>query len=573
MAARADILALIIIAIYLLGYLFYSRFLAQKVFKLNNENKSPAHELEDGIDFVPTRKHILFGHHFASIAGAAPIVGPCIAVYWGWVPALIWVVLGNIVMGAVHDMGSLLLSVRHKAKSIGSISGIVVNKRTKLLFLLVIFFLIWLVAAVFAVIIARLFVSYPGSVIPINIAIVLALIIGFIIYRTNIKILVPSLIALVLLYASIPLGLKYPIDLSQMLGFSEAGAISFWIIFLMVYGFIASVLPVWVLLQPRDYINSHQLIVGLGILLIGIFVTQPVIVAPMFNLEATDSPPWFPFLFVTIACGAVSGAHGLIASGTTSKQINKESDVRAIGYGSMLVEGTLALLAIIAATAGFASKNDWHLHYKSWAYSSKHGLDAFIEGSAQFLTSLNIPAELGAVFIAVIVISFAATTLDTTFRIQRFILAEIGEMLNVKALDNRYIASALAVVSVVLLVYSDGSSTGQGAFTLWPLFGSSNQLLAALTMMLISVYLYGFCKNKKNQALKWGYLLTLIPALFLTMMTIISNLLSTKTFIYDGKYMLAAVSMVMLALQTWITIECLLCFQTDRTKTGQKALT
>lgn len=555
---RADLLAIIIISFYGLAYLFYSKFLAKKIFKLDNKNKTPAHEMEDGIDYVPTRKHILFGHHFASIAGAAPIVGPCIAVYWGWVPALIWVVLGNVVMGAVHDMGALLISVRHKAKSIGTIAGDIISTRAKFFFLLIIFFLIWVLSAAFAVIIARLFVSFPGSVVPINIAIVLALAIGFLIYRTNIKILIPSLIALILLYASIPLGLEFPVDLTSMLGYSEDGAVAFWVIYLMIYGFVASVLPVWVLLQPRDYINSHQLIVGLGILLLGIFVTQPEIVAPAFNLNATDSPPWFPFLFVTIACGAVSGAHGLIASGTTSKQINKETDIRPIGYGSMLIEGTLALLAIIAATAGFASKEKWHIHYKSWAYSSKHGLDAFVEGSASFLTNLNIPEELGAVFIAVIVISFAATTLDTTFRIQRFILAEIGEVIKIKTFSNRFISASIAVISVTILIFSDGAAGTKGAFKLWPLFGTSNQLLASITLLMITIYLWKEAKTKGTP--KLGFVLTLIPTIFLTIMTLISNSLSIESFYKSGSLMLAAISASMLILQVLVTAEGFMVF-------------
>lgn len=547
---RADLLALIIIAVYFIGYKFYSKLFAEKIFKFDDNKKTPAHELNDGIDYVPTPKRILFGHHFASIAGAAPIVGPCIAVYWGWVPALIWVVLGNIVMGAVHDMGTLFLSVRHKAKSLANVTGSVINKKSKLLLLIVILFLIWIVSAAFAVIIARLFVTYPGSVLPINIAIVLALIIGYLFYVKKVPLLIPSITALVLLYASIPLGLKFPLDLTLYM--SEAYAIAAWVAFLMVYGFIASVLPVWVLLQPRDYINSHQLIVGLGILIIGIIVTKPVIVAPEFNLNPGDGPPWFPFLFITIACGAISGAHGLIASGTTSKQINLESDIRPVGYGAMLVEGTLALLAIIAATAGFSDSSSWHSHYHSWEYASKHGLDAFVHGAANFLANLGIANELGAVFIAVIVISFAATTLDTVFRIQRFIIAEIGEMIDQPILDNRYLGSAIAVISVIALTFSNGIENLNGAFTLWPLFGASNQLLAALGLMIIGIYLLKEAKRSKTQN---HYLLILIPALFLIVLTIISNLISIQSFYEQSNYLLCGISLILLVLELLIIFE------------------
>lgn len=551
---RADILTLIIIGVYFLAYKFYSKFLAKKIFGLDNNRKTPAHELRDDVDFLPSNKRVLFGHHFASIAGAAPIVGPCIAVYWGWVPALIWVVLGNIVMGAVHDMGILFLSVRHKAKSIASVTGSIISKKSKIALMFIILFLIWILGAAFAVVIARLFVTYPGSVIPVNIAIVLALIIGYLFYVRQTKLLIPSLVALFLLYASIPIGNDYPVDLMQILGWSENAALAFWVVFLMVYGFIASVLPVWVLLQPRDYINSHQLIVGLVILIAGIFVSQPVIVAPEFNLSPGDGPPWFPFLFVTIACGAISGAHGLIASGTTSKQINKETDIRPIGYGAMLIEGTIALLAVVAATAGFANAESWGKHYWCWANASKNGLQAFVNGSANFLTNLGIPEDLGAIFIAVIIISFAATTLDTAFRIQRFIIAEIGEELKVEVLSNRYIGAAIAVISVILLTFSGGWDNLSGAFTLWPIFGTSNQLLASLGLLVISIYLLNK-SQEEGQTKSKKYLITLIPGIALIGLTIFSNSHSIWSFYNEGNMLLSGISLLLLCLQIFIIFD------------------
>lgn len=553
---RADIVALIVISVYLLAYFFYSKLIANKVLCLDDSKITPAHKYQDGIDYIPARKHILFGHHFASIAGAAPIVGPCIAVYWGWVPALIWIVVGSIFMGAVHDMSVLYLSVKHKAQSIGSITGSILNKRSKLLFLILTFFLVWILSAAFAVIIARLFVNYPGTVIPINIAIILALVIGYLFYKKGFKPLVPSLIALFILYASIPVGVAYPIDLTQILGWDTSAAIAAWVIFLMIYGLVASVLPVWVLLQPRDYINSHQLIVGLGVLILGVFLTKPEIVAPAFNLEPGDSPPWFPYLFVTIACGAISGAHGLIASGTTSKQINKESDIRPIGYGSMLIEATLALLAILAATAGFADKADWQSHYHSWAYASKHGLDAFIHGAAGFLTHVGISTEIGSVFIAVIVISFAATTLDTTFRIQRFIITEIGESVDLKFTKNRYISTAIAVVTITMLIFIDGSTNVSGAFTLWPLFGTGNQLLAALSLIVLTVYLYKSSKKSKK-GFKKRYLFIALPACVITVATLFSGIISAEHFYSEQNYLLTVISAIMLILQVWLTTEAI----------------
>ena len=550
---RADFIVLIVLAVYLLGYRFYSRFLEKHIFKIDDSRPTPAHEVNDGEDFVPTRKTILFGHHFASIAGVAPIIGPCIAVYWGWLPALLWVVLGNITMGAVHDMGMLFLSVRNHARSFADVAGNLLGKRSKLSLLFIIIFLLWIVSSAFSVVIARLFVSYPASVIPTAVASVLAVLMGFILYRWKIHALAPSLICLALLYASIPLGVKFPVDLSNIFGVSAGVAVAAWVLLLLIYAYIASVLPVWVLLQPRDYINSHQVIVGLGLLVFGIFVTQPEIVAPAINHNATK--PWFPFLFITVACGAISGAHGLIASGTTARQINKESDIRPIGYGSMLLEGFLALLAVMAATAGFKDYDGWCQHYGDWGHASTHALDAFVNGCVGFLNILGLDPSLSAAFIAVIIISFASTSLDTLFRIQRYMLEEISELSDIKPLANKYLGSLVAVISSVLLVYSDGVTNLDGAFRLWPLFGTTNQLLAALALLVLAVYL--MVKNTNN-------LVILLPGLLLTLLTIYASCSSAYNFFTEKNYLLAIFSLVILVLQVDITRTVLIAYAKPR---------
>jgi carbon starvation protein len=544
---RADFIVLIVIVLYLLGYKFYSRFLEKHIFKIDDSLPTPAHEINDGEDFVPTRKTILFGHHFASIAGVAPIIGPCIAVYWGWLPALLWVVIGNITMGAVHDMGTLYLSVRNCARSIADVAGNLLGKRSKLSLLFIIVFLLWIVSAAFSVVIARLFVSYPASVIPTAVASILAIFMGFLLYRWKIHALVPSLICLALLYASIPLGVSFPVDLSSILGVEAGSAVAIWVLFLLVYAYVASVLPVWVLLQPRDYINSHQIIVGLGLLVFGIFFTQPQIVAPAINHNATQ--PWFPFLFITVACGAISGAHGLIASGTTSRQINKESDIRPIGYGSMLLEGFLALLAVMAATAGFRDYDGWCNHYGDWAHASTHALDAFVNGCVGFLDVLGLDPALAAAFIAVIIISFASTSLDTLFRIQRYMLEEISELADFKPLANKYLGSLVAVISSILLVYSDGVTNLDGAFRLWPLFGTTNQLIAALALLVLAVYL--MVKNTNN-------IVILVPGLLLTLLTVYANCSSAYGFFVEKNYLLSTFSLLILILQIDISRTVLL---------------
>ncbi|PCH96166.1 MAG: carbon starvation protein A [Bacteroidetes bacterium] len=548
-----------------LGYRFYSKYLALKVYKTEDDDSiPPSVEFNDGMDFVPTKKHVLFGHHFSSIAGAAPILGPAIAIIWGWVPALLWVVIGSIFMGAVHDYGTLVISARNKGNSIGWISEKVIGKRSKGLFLTIIFLLVFIVIAVFAYIIATLFVNYPGTVIPINFQIIVAITIGWWTYKRKKSLLIPSIVALIMLYFMIYIGFMYPVHLPEYLWINGSEVMT-WIMFLMGYGFIASILPVWTLLQPRDYINSHQLIVGLGCIYLGIFIAQPVMDAPAFAL--TENPiPWFPFLFITIACGAISGFHALVSSGTTSKQLCDMKDARTIGYGGMIGEAALAVAATIAVAAGFDSSESWHAHYDNFEMAKGLGpkLTAFVDGSAGFINELGImqtitdqagnTRELAAVFIGVMVISFAATSLDTAIRIQRYIVAEISESLNIKVIaKNRYWQTGIAVLFSFLLVISDG--TGTGGLRLWPLFGSTNQLLGSLALLVISVWLYN---NKSN------YWVTMIPMIFITTITFIATYFNFLNYVESSNWLLVGVAFVIGACQLWIIFEGIKAFTKKR---------
>ncbi|MEE9605766.1 MAG: carbon starvation protein A [Candidatus Scalindua sp.] len=539
---NAALLAFFSIFCFFLSYLFYSRFLGKKIYKLDSNIITPAHEFKDGIDYVPTNKHVLFGHHFTSIAGAAPIVGPAIAVIWGWLPAILWVVIGTIFMGAVHDFGCLVISAKNKGHSIGTLTGKVIGRRAQALFLTLIFFLTWIVIAVFASIIATLFSQFPTTVLPVNIQIIIAITIGIIIYRTKFGILIPSIIALLVLYGFIYLGAYYPVHLPAFIG----GQVESWIILLFVYAFIASVLPVWLLLQPRDFINSHQLLVGLGIMYLGLFILHPPMVAPALNLEVEGGLPWFPFLFITIACGAISGFHGLVGSGTTSKQINNISDTRMIGYGAMLGEGSLGLMSVLASTAGFATLAAWKSHYSSWstAGSMDAKIGSFVNGGAYFLKEgLMLPDGFGTTLIAVIVISFAATTLDTSTRIQRYITTELGEMYNIKILTNRFVAAAIAAFTPLILIFG---GEGLSWKRLWPIFGATNQMLAGLSLLVLSVYL--FRKGRKT-------IFTLAPMIFLIIMTSTAMVLSLKDFIKSGNWILSILTIFLLSFSVWIILE------------------
>ncbi len=537
---------------FYLSFRYYSRFLNNKIFEMNTNEPTPAYRFQDDIDYAPTKKAILFGHHFASIAGASPIVGPAIAVIWGWVPALIWIVLGSIFMGAVHDFGALAVSVKHDGSSIGNIASDVIKPRARTLFLFIVFFLLLLVLAVFAYIIATLFVKYPTTVLPINIQIIFAVVLGYLFYKRKIKIFIPSLITLVILYFFIWVGLKTPLIIPTMFGIPP---LQIWIILLMLYCFFASVLPVWILLQPRDYINSHQLMVGISLLFLGTFLLNPKIVAPAIQLSPRGAPLMIPFLFVTIACGAISGFHSLVSSGTTSKQMKKMTDGRTIGYGAMIVEGCLALIALIAVSAGFNNKVDWMAHYESWGKADSMGatLSAFLTGSSRFLNALGIPEDLGVSFIGVLIIAFAATTLDTACRIQRYIISELGKSYKIKIMENRYLASGIAAgLSLALALLKGG---GQGGLILWPLFGATNQLIGGLALLVITVYLY-----KKGKPIIY----TLIPMILIALISTATLILNIKDYIYTQNWLLLFLGIVILALELWLISEGLLIIKSRK---------
>jgi len=567
------ILVLFGLGIFFLGYWFYSHFIESRIFGINDPDLiTPAHEFEDGIDFLPTKRHILFGHHFTSIAGAAPIIGPCVAAYWGWLPAFVWVVLGTVFMGAVHDYGALVVSIKEKGRSIADITASVISSRTRIMFLIFVMMLIWLVLAVFAMAIADLFVSIPSSVLPINIQIIVALIIGWIIYKKGMNSFIPSIIALGVLYLFVWLGTQIPLSFS-LLGWAKDQQTSAWIIILFIYSGIASLLPVWLLLQPRDYINSHQLLVGLGLIFLGIAVANPIIQAPIIRTSfEASAPSIFPLLFVTIACGAISGFHGLVSSGTTSKQINSITDARLIGYGGMIGEGTLALASIICAVAGIGlvstctlpaigavSDLTWSVYYDSWAHASANKATAFVLGGGALLESLGISPELAKTLMAVLVIAFAATTLDTATRIQRFIITELAIVLRFKFLTNRYVATIAAILPAILLVFvnvSLPSSTEakQVAWVLWPIFGASNQMLAALTLMVLTLYFWQ--KNKPVLAL-------LIPMILVMLVTIVTLCVKAMEF-YSQNTILFVINLFMIGLVMWMIVEGIIVFQKKR---------
>jgi carbon starvation protein len=542
-----------VMAMFALGYLYYSRYLAERVYGLDPAYVTPAHRYADGVDFVPTNKHVLFGHHFTSVAGAAPIVGPAIAVFWGWGPALAWIVLGTIFAAGVHDFGALAISVRHRARNIGTLAADVINKRARTLFLLIIFFLLTLVNAVFAVVIGNLLVAFPGAVIPIFVEIPLAIAIGQYIYRTRSPALVPSIIGVIGLYFLIWVGHLYPIEITGLadgLGFEQPR--NLWIIIMFAYTFIASRLPVWLLLQPRDYINSHQLFIALGVIFIGVLVGMDRIVAPLVNDVPEGSPSIFPFLFITIACGAISGFHSLVSSGTTSKQLDKETDARYIGYLGAIGEGSLALGAVMAVAAGVAAtRADWDALYADHATASGGAVGNFVNGIASFANNLGIEFGLATVFAAVVVVSFAATTMDTGVRLQRYIVQEIAELLGWRRLARNLTLAGLVAVAVpmTLALLPGGGDAGYTFGVLWRLFGTTNQLTAGLALAVIAVWVM---RKRRNP------IAVLVPLVFLVPMTTWALILQLREFIEAGEWVLAPLDAIILVLAGWLIVEATL---------------
>lgn len=571
---QASWVAALSLLLFFIGYRHYSKFLAEKIYQLNPNYMTPAHEFQDDVDYVPANKFVLLGHHFTSIAGAAPIVGPAIAVYWGWLPAMLWVVFGTIFAAGVHDFGTMVLSVRYKGQSVGTLADKLIGHRAKLLFLFIILILVLMVNAVFAWVISNLFINFPATVLSIFIQIPLAVWIGVRAYRKSGNMVIPSILVLFVMYFTAIIASYVPvlqIDLVQYFGGAEADVIFgltgiemaffIWIMVLMVYVYFASTLPVWKLLQPRDLINAYQLVLGLLILYLGLFFSNPEITAPATNVEATDVS-WFPLLFITIACGAISGFHGLVSSGTTAKQLDKETDARFVGYLGAIGEGSLALITIVAVVTYFNTTGEFTEVYHSFSEAGAVGLNIFVEGAAQLATALLIPLEAAKTIIAVIVISFAATTLDTSVRLMRYILNELGDEYSIKPLTKVHTSTLIAVgASAALVLIPEGPrGLGSGGYLLWPLFGTSNQLLAGISLLLVTIWL-----KRQGRAIVY----TLIPMIFLMAMTLWA-MVEQVVFDWSGyngteaNMLLFVFGAVILGFTIWIILEAVTLIRNEQ---------
>ncbi len=535
--------AFVCLGAYVVAYRFYARFLADRVFALDPTRPTPAVRHRDDVDYVPANRYVLFGHQYASITGLSPMLGPAIAVIWGWLPAMLWVVLGAVFIGAVHDFGALVVSIRARGMSLGKVTENLVGRRGKTLFHLVIFFLIALAMGVFVHVIAVLFSPdfYPEAVLPSGVLIGVALAMGVAVHRGGWGIRGLTLVGLAAALALAFLGIRYPV---------VGPSLAQWKWLLLAYAFAASVLPVWLLLQPRDYINSLLLYVGVGAMYLGFAVTNPSFAAPAIDVAPAGAPPIVPFVFVVIACGAASGFHALVSSGTSAKQLATEGDARFVGYGAMVGESLLGLMAVLACTAGFVSREAWLERYESWQAADGLGnnIAAFVRGTTHFLETLGIPEAVGGTFVAVIVVSFALTSLDSATRLLRYNVSEMGDTLGVAALGNRYVASAVAIAAIWVFAFIqvDGEFAG---LILWQLFGTTNQLLAGLALLAVTLYLLRRGKPLVYTAAPMGFML----ASTLTVMG--TNLVGFWT---AGQWLLLATGAIVFTLAVWLVAEAAL---------------
>ena len=523
-------LVLIALVMYVVAFKLYGGFITKRL-DVNNSKKTPAHTMSDGVDYCPAKAPVLLGHHFASIAGAGPIVGPVIAAGFGWIPVYLWVVFGAIFIGGVHDYASIIASVRHQSKSIGFIIQSYIGVDGKKLFLIFAWSTLILVIAVFTIIVADTFTHIPSAGTSSILFMILAVLFGIALYRFKVPLWAATVVGVILLFLCIPAGNMFPIQLSNLS----------WQLLLLVYIFIASVTPVWILLQPRDYLNSfflYALMIG-G--LAGVFFAAPSINIPAFSTFSLDKVGYlFPALFVTVACGAISGFHSIVGSGTTAKQLNKETDGKIVGYGGMLIEGMLAVLSLVAV-ASMVNKEFIEI------LVSKGPVPAFSLGVARFLAAIpyfNFSIESGQTFAALAVSAFALTSLDTATRLARFMFQEYFENKETEKkpllITNRYVSTAITVVFGAALTFS-----GQ-TMSIWPVFGSANQLLAALALLALTVWVAN---------LKKGFLFVLIPMIFMFTVTLTSlGMLVYENYLLNN-FTLSIISVLLFTLAVLLGIK------------------
>jgi carbon starvation protein len=541
------LVAIVGLAWFYFAYRWYARRIDRQLVQPDDTRPTPGEVINDNLDYVPTKPVVLFGHHFSSIAGAGPIVGPILALsLFGWLPALIWILIGSALIGAVHDYTSLMVSIRNKGVSVVEIAGKSISNLARWVFSSFVWFALVLVQAVFAVLTAQTLTEKPEIVIPTLGIIVLAMLFGMGILRRG-KALIPGTIgALILMFLLILAGQQYPIQASY----------DFWLVIFIVYAFVAAILPVWFLLQPRDYLSVYILIIGIVLGFAGLVVLHPTMNAPPVLSFASKQGPMWPMLFIIVACGAISGFHCLVSSGTTAKQLRRESDGRKIAFGGMITEGVLAMLVVLLMGGALFWGRAPSAELSGFVFQDLLGQSANIAfGTAlgRVIAALGIPLAIGTAFGVLMLNAFILTTLDTSVRLSRYIVQEtLGQKSPIFA--NRYIAAGLGLALAYYFCL------GGNWKTIWPLFGASNQLVGALTLMVVTAYYITFKRPT-------GY--TFIPALFMTITTEAALIYQLFwVFLPGGKWLLSIVAIVLMLLGVLVTFEV---FRKFRITFGRRA--
>lgn len=517
------ILIIVALAILGAGFFIYAP-LVSRWFEVDDRRRTPAERFRDGLDFMPTSTPILFGHHFASIAGAGPIVGPILAASYGWLGVFLWLVLGAVFAGGVHDMGSIMASLRHDGRSIGEILRQYLGPQAQKLFLLFATATLILVVAAFDVIVAKTFVASPPVATASILFLVLALVFGILYYRVGLPLPLITVFGLFGLVASIFLGFNFPLRLPEI----------YWRLLLFVYVFLASVLPIWLLLQPRDYLNAFLLYALLFGAFLGLLIGAPEVRLPAFTGFTNEIGPFFPLLFVITSCGAISGFHSLVGSGTTARQVARESQARYVGYGAMLLEGLLGVISL-CAVVGLSLAD-----YKG-LLKTQGPITTFATGVAGFFASLGIPVEKGKAFAALAVSAFALTSLDTATRVSRFMLEELF------AREGKHVSTSRSrVVFTLVVVGLSAALAFSGAWQkIWPLMGSANQLLAALALLSLTVWL---------MATGRPFAFVSLPAIFMLAVTLTALAILFRKNLGSGHLLLSVLALGLLALTVFLLV-------------------
>mgnify|MGYP001248232868 CR=1 FL=1 len=556
---NAAVLMIVAAVLFLLAYRLYGRYIA-KVFEENDANPTPSITMKDDVDYVPTKPIVLFGHHFASIAGGGPIIGPTVAMLFGFIPVWLWAVVGSIFIGAVHDMTTLFASVREKGKSVSEIARATLGNTGFFLFISFTICMLLLVTSAFLGLTATALTSLLpldvlkldpsqtivktlevggvlkaqiGGIASTSVIIItcFAPFLGFLVYKKEINVYLASGIAIVVCIVSVAIGMEYPVSITPHT----------WMIVLCFYTLLAAGIPVWIILQPRDFTNSFLLYAGVAALFLASIAAglQGVtFTAPAVNIAGGTGKlgPMWPFLFITVACGAISGFHCLVAGGTSSKQISKESDVKKVGYGGMLLEGLLAIGVLVAVGCGLAFQDFQNIVFPTAAGVRSNPILAFAAGAGGLLDKgLGISPVYGTIFGILLVEGFVVTTLDTAVRLNRYLFEELWQVMfkNVPKFMMTYLFnSLLSVLLMYILAYNNAF------LVIWPAFGSANQLLASLALLAISVYLVNKGKNA---------IFTVIPAIFMMITTLYSLIyLLIYTYLPKQNYMLAGVAILLI---------------------------